>query len=136
MGVAISAVGNGQAPITLGDWQSGPGWSAIKVPLAIAALREEDSPTITDTMTAAITESDNAAAESIWQSLGDPVTAAHKVEAVLRETGDPTIVQSQKVRPEFTAFGPTDWSLTDQARFTSTAVCDSRNAPIFALMGT
>jgi hypothetical protein len=49
-------------------------------------------------MTLAITESDNAAAESIWGRLGDPVTAAHKVEDVLRQTGDPTIVQSQRVR--------------------------------------
>jgi hypothetical protein len=86
-------------------------------------------------MTAAITESDNAAAESIWAGLGDPVTAAHKVEAVLRQTGDPTVVQSQKVRPEFTAFGQTDWPLTYQARFTSAAVCDQANAPVFGLMG-
>ena len=134
-GIAVSAVGNGQAPIMLGDWERGPAWSTIKVPLIIAALRQENPPTVTDAMTAAITESDNAAAESIWASLGDPVTAARKVEAVLRQTGDSTTVQSQKVRPEFTAFGQTDWSLTDQARFTSVAVCDSANAPVFALMG-
>ena len=134
-GIAVSAVGNGQAPIMLGDWEHGPSWSTIKVPLIIAALRQENPPTVTDAMTAAITESDNAAAESIWASLGDPVTAARKVEAVLRQTGDSTTVQSQKVRPEFTAFGQTDWSLTDQARFTSVAVCDSANAPVFALMG-
>jgi hypothetical protein len=135
VGIAVSAVGARQAPIMLGDWQSGPAWSTIKVPLIIAALREENPPIVTDAMTAAITESDNAAAESIWATLGDPVTAAHKVEAVLRETGDPTTVQSHKVRPEFSAFGQTDWSLTDQARFTSVALCDSANAPIFALMG-
>ena len=134
-GIAVSAVGNGQAPIMLGDWEHGPAWSTIKVPLIIAALRQENPPKVTDAMTAAITESDNAAAESIWASLGDPVTAARKVEAVLRQTGDSTTVQSQKVRPEFTAFGQTDWSLTDQARFTSVAVCDSANAPVFALMG-
>ena len=134
-GIAVSAVGNGQAPIMLGDWERGPAWSTIKVPLIIAALHQENPPKVTDAMTAAITESDNAAAESIWASLGDPVTAARKVEAVLRQTGDSTTVQSQKVRPEFTAFGQTDWSLTDQARFTSVAVCDSANAPVFALMG-
>jgi hypothetical protein len=135
IGLAVSAVGSGKAPITLGHWQSGTAWSTIKVPLAIAALREEHPAAVTTAMTAAITESDNAAAESLWQSLGDPVTAAHKVEAVLRETGDSTIVQSQKVRPEFTAFGQTDWPLSAQAQFTSIAVCDSRNTPIFALMG-
>jgi hypothetical protein len=134
MGVAVGAVGNGHNPMTLGDWQSGPAWSTIKVPLTIAALRAEDPPKVTEQMTAAITESDNAAAEAIWASLGDPVTAAHKVEDVLRATGDQTVVQSQRVRPPFTAFGQTDWSLTNQARFVSGAVCDSANAPIFALM--
>jgi hypothetical protein len=136
IGLAVSAVGgSAKAPITLGHWQSGPAWSTIKVPLAIAALREDESPAVTPAMTAAIVESDNAAAESLWQSLGDPITAAHKVEAVLKDTGDSTIVQSQKVRPEFTAFGQTDWPLSYQARFASIAVCDSRNAPIFELMG-
>src|SRR5882757_57866 len=135
VGIAVTAVGSNQPPMRLGDLQSGPAWSTIKVPLAIAALRQENSPTPTAAMTAAITESDNAAAESIWAGLGDPVTAAHDVEAVLQETGDPTTVEYRKVRPEFTAFGQTDWSLEDQVKFLSSAVCDPRNDPIFALMG-
>jgi hypothetical protein len=135
VGIAVSAVGDGQAPMILGEWQSGPAWSTIKVPLIIAALREEQPPKVTDAMTAAITESDTAAAESIWASLGDPVTAAHKVDAVLRETGDPTTVQSERVRPEFSAFGQTEWPLAGQVRFISVAVCDKANAPVFALMG-
>ncbi|MGX9789662.1 hypothetical protein [Mycobacterium sp. MMS18-G62] len=134
-GVAVSAVGAQQDSMMLGQWRSGPAWSTIKVPLVIAALREEQPPTVTNEMTVAITESSNAAAESIWASLGDPVTAAHKVDDVLRQTGDPTTVQSQKVRPEFSAFGQTEWPLTEQARFTSVAVCENANAPIFALMG-
>jgi hypothetical protein len=134
-GIAVSSVGDGQTPITLGEWQSGPAWSTIKVPLIIAALREDQPPEVTDAMTAAITESNNAAAESVWASLGDPVTAARKVDAVLRQTGDPTTVQSERVRPEFSAFGQTEWSLTDQVRFTSAAVCEKANAPVFALMG-
>ena len=69
-------------------------------------------------------------------SLGDPVAAAHKVDAVLRQNGDPTTVQSQKVRPEFTAFGQTDWSLTRSgAVHLSCGVRQAQNAPIFALMG-
>jgi hypothetical protein len=134
-GIAVSAVGEGQNPMTLGKWQSGPAWSTIKVPLIIAALREQQPSTLTDAMADAITGSDNAAAESIWATLGDPVTAAHKVDAVLRETGDPTTVQSERVRPEFSAFGQTEWPLTDQVRFISVAVCDKANAPVFALMG-
>jgi len=135
VGIAVGAVGSGQAPIELGHLRSGPAWSTIKVPLIIAALHEHEPPRLTDAMTAAITESDNRAAESIWASLGDPVTAAHKVDAVLRESGDPTVVQSQRVRPEFSAYGQTQWELADQARFTSAALCDKANAPVFALMG-
>lgn len=135
MGIAISAVGNRPAPITFGNWQSGPAWSTMKVPLVIRALREEDPPKITDAMRAAITESDNAAAESIWESLGDPVTSAHKVEEVLRDTGDPTTVEYRKLRPEFTSFGQTDWKLSDQARFLSVAACDSRDDSVFNMMG-
>lgn len=134
-GIAFSAVGPGQDPISLGRWQSGPAWSTIKVPLIIAALRQEVPPQITGAMTAAITESDNAAAESIWDGLGMPAEAATKVEAVLRQNGDPTVVQSQRVRPEFSASGQTDWPLTDQVRFTSAAVCDKENAPVLDLMG-
>ena len=114
IGLAIAPAGNGNAPWVFGDWQTGPAWSTIKVPLAIAAYRE--NPRVTDAMRAAITESDNAAAESIWQGLGEPAVAAQKVEAVLRQTGDDTVVQSQKVRPEFTAFGQTIWPLTEQAQ--------------------
>ena len=134
-GIAISAVGSTDAPITLGDWESGSAWSTIKVPLAIAALRNHDPPEVTDTMRAAITESDNAAAETIWATLGDPVSAAKQVEGVLGPTGDSTIVQWQRVRPPFTAFGQTDWSLSGQVRFISAAACDSADAPILDLMG-
>jgi hypothetical protein len=135
MGLVVSAVGRNPRLLILGGWASGAAWSTIKVPLIIAALGEEHPPIITDAMRAAITESDNAAAESIWEKLGDPATAAHKVETVLRTYGDPTTVEWRKIRPEFTAFGQTIWSLTDQARFTAAAVCDTANAAVFALMG-
>jgi hypothetical protein len=135
VGIAISAVGAHQNPTVLGDWPPGPAWSTIKVPLAIAVLREANPPEVTQTMTAAITESDNAAAESLWASLGDPTVAAQKVEKVLREADDQTEVQSQRVRPPFTAFGQTIWSLTEQAKFISFAVCDSPDQSIFTLMG-
>jgi hypothetical protein len=135
MGLIVSAVGANPKQLILGEWATGPAWSTIKVPLIIAALGEEHPPVITDSMRAAITESDNAAAESIWERLGDPVTAAHKVEDVLSKYGDPTTVEWRKVRPEFTAFGQTIWSLANQARFTAGAVCDPANAAVFQLMG-
>jgi Beta-lactamase enzyme family len=135
MGVAVSAVGNGQEPTTWGEWQEGPAWSTIKVPLVIAAYRQQKPQQVTDVMKAAITESDNSAAESLWEQLGDPTTAAQKVQQILQETGDTTTtVESRKLRPEFTAFGQTIWSLVNQVRFTASAFCNSENGPIFDLM--
>lgn len=138
IGIALQPLGGSQTPLSLGDWQSGPAWSTIKVPLVIAALRNEDSPYITDQIAAAITRSDNAAADAIWAGLGDPMTAAGKVEAVLAETGDRTRVQFRKernVRPEFSTYGQTVWPLTEQLRFLSAAACDRRNIPVFSLTG-
>lgn len=133
MGLAVSAVGSDAPPTMYGDWRQGPAWSTIKVPLAIAAYRQQHN--VTAQLKATITESDNAAAEALWQQLGDPVAAAGKVQEVLRETGDPTIVESRKLRPEFTAFGQTIWSLADQVRFIAQAFCNKQYDPIFALMG-
>ena len=99
VGIVVRPVGAGPAPVTAGEWSTGTAWSTIKVPLAIAGLRETNPPQVTDAMRAAITQSDNEAAESIWQSLGDPAEAAKKVEAVLAETGAPTTVESLTVRP-------------------------------------
>jgi hypothetical protein len=136
LGIVAAAVGNGQTAITTwGDWQEGPAWSTIKVPLVIAAYRQQNPPQVTVLMKAAITESDNAAAESIWEQLGDPATAAQRVQHVLIEAGDPTTVESRKLRAEFTAFGQTIWSLINQVRFTASASCNSENDPIFNLMG-
>lgn len=133
MGLAVTAVGSNEPPTIYGDWQQGPAWSTIKVPLVIAAYRQQH--TVTAQMKSAIIESDNAAAEALWQQLGDPGAAAGKVQAVLRDTGDPTTVESRKIRPEFTAFGQTIWPLADQVHFTARAFCDKQNDPIFALMG-
>jgi hypothetical protein len=137
IGLVVRPIGDADGSVVLGSWSSGPAWSTMKVPLAIAALREESVPTVTDEMVAAIERSDNDAANALWQSLGDPPTAARKIEAVLEASGDKTVVQDKKVRldkPELSAFGQTLWPLTDQARFIASAACDNRNNPIFALM--
>jgi hypothetical protein len=134
VGMAIRPVGENGVAMNFGSWTSGPAWSTSKVPLVLAALHEENEPSVSAAMEAAITRSDNGAAEQIWATLGDPVTAASKVDQVLRETGDQTVVQSQRIRPEFTAFGQTLWSLADQVLFLSHAACDPRTAPVLDLM--
>jgi hypothetical protein len=138
VGVVVRAVGTGSvAPVGLGglDFGGQPAWSTIKVPLVIASMRQHRASQPTISMVAAITESDNTAAEAIWEGLGDPATAAADVGKVLHDTGDPTTVESRKLRPEYTAFGQTDWSLTNQAKFLAAAACDQRSRPVLDLMG-
>jgi hypothetical protein len=138
VGLVMRAAGTGpETQVVMGnsDFIGHPAWSTIKVPLVMAAMRQRRIDRPTPPMVSAITESDNAAAESIWESLGDPVTSAAEVDKVLRDTGDPTIVESRKLRPEYSASGQTGWSLTNQATFLSAAACDPRNQPVLDLMG-
>jgi hypothetical protein len=137
-GVVVRAVGTGSVrQVALGnlDFSDQPAWSTIKVPLVIASMRQRNADHPTTEMVAAITESDNAAAELIWEGLGDPATAAAAVGKVLHDAGDPTTVESRMLRPEYTAFGQTTWSLSNQARFLSAAACDARDQPVLDLMG-
>lgn len=133
-GLAVSLPGRGQKPIVLGTLSTGPAWSTMKVPLAMAAV--ETSSGSTDLMTRAITGSDNAAAESLWSSLGSPQVAGTAVEAQLVAAGDDqTPVQTQRVRAGFTAFGQTDWSLAQQQRFIAGMSCVASSKPVLRLMG-
>jgi hypothetical protein len=116
IGVAVAAPGAAGA-LVLGSWSGGVAWSTIKVPLALAALRS-DQRRARALAVKAITESDNPASERLWSLLGEPVDAARRVQAVIGESGDAvTVVESRRLRPGFTAFGQTQWTLEGQARF-------------------
>lgn len=131
MGVAIAG-GNGVG--IFGQWLEGPAWSTIKVPLAVAGLRQADEST-TALVSRAIEQSDNIAAEAIWSRLGDPDTAADAVQTILREAGDTdTVVQSERIRPEFTAFGQTIWPVGAQARFAAALPCLAASDTVLADM--
>ncbi len=120
-GVAIAAM-DGTCLAASGTWSTGVAWSTIKVPLAIAAVRAGvDS---RELVAQTITQSDNAAAEELWSRLGDPALAAQQVQAVIRDGGDATtVVESQRLRPDYTAFGQTQWSLLAQAQFAARLPC-------------
>ena len=135
IGIAFAPVGDPESVQSLGSWTTGPAWSTIKVPLSIALLREESNAAVTGNMQAAITASDNGAAQAIWDELGAHQTAANKVAAVLADAGEQVEVQPEVTRPGFTAFGQTDWSLADQARFMAHAACDPASQPVLGLMG-
>ncbi len=133
VGLACAPVGGGPI-VELGEWSGGVAWSTSKVPLAVAALRA--APTVAKTLAvAAITRSDNAAAEQLWALLGNPAVAADAVEAVLRDGGDTvTRVPSLRVRPEFTTFGQTEWLAAQQVRFTARLPGIERGPDVLALM--
>ncbi|QLY34856.1 hypothetical protein H0264_33310 [Nocardia huaxiensis] len=132
-GLAIVSVG-GDRITPLGNWTSGPAWSTMKVPLTLAALRENSG--YSGSATSAITYSDNSAADALWQSLGTPDVAASAVEAVLREGGDAvTKVPSTRSRSEYSAFGQADWSLSDQLRFAAKLPCLPQADSVTGLMG-
>jgi hypothetical protein len=136
-GLAFSVVG--RAPTQIGSWKTGAGWSTVKVPLAVAAVAGAGGRPDAETrrlMRLALTASDNAAAEQLWADLGEPRAAAAQVQAVLRSGGDgDTVVQSRRVRPGFTAFGQTSWSLANQAAFMAALPCVRHSDEVLALMG-
>lgn len=133
IGIAYAPVGQNVAG-RLGTLQSGVAWSTIKVPLAIAAIRA-NVPDAQALATRAITASDNDAAEKLWSELGPAPQAAQQVQAILRAGGDAaTVVQSQRVRPDFTAFGQTPWPLASQAVFGAHLPCMGVAAPVYSLM--
>ncbi|MGW6421121.1 hypothetical protein ACWF82_00445 [Nocardia sp. NPDC055053] len=132
LGLAIMPVGGDQM-VTFGTWTSGPAWSTIKVPLAIAALRNNAS--YSTTATAAITASDNGAADTLWQSLGAGDAAAESVRNVLREGGDTnTTVPSVRTRSDASIYGQAEWALADQVRFAANLPCLPQSQRVVGLM--
>jgi hypothetical protein len=120
---------------SLGRWSSGVAWSTIKVPLAIAALRSDASRAAQHLVVKAITESDNPASEQLWSQLGKPADAARKVQLIISQCGDAaTVVESRRIRPGFTAFGQTQWTLDRQARFAAQLPLIPDGATVIDLM--
>ncbi|WP_286135188.1 hypothetical protein [Mycobacterium sp. UM_Kg1] len=133
VGLAYAPVGQ-NGVVTLGSLQSGVAWSTIKVPLAIAAIHA-NRPNAQELAAKAVTASDNDAAEQLWSSLGPAPQAAQQVQAVLRAGGDTgTAVESRRLRPEFSAFGQTQWPLARQAVFAAHLPCMPPAAPVYSLM--
>ncbi len=139
MGLAVMAVGSDRV-LTLGDWSTGIAWSTIKVPLALAALRR-DPVGLADTARAAITESDNDAAQALWIALGGGEPAAEAVQSVLREAGDTVTDVADRHNPDAAqsiddpmVFGATPWSLADQVRFAAHLPCLRDASPVVDLM--
>ncbi len=128
------AVTSGGEVLRLGALRTGTAWSTAKVPVAMAAIADGSAGSAD--LTAALTASDNAAAERLWAGLGLPTTAARLATAQLRTGGDGrTVVQTRRLAgPRFTAFGQTGWRLDDQARFALGLECSVPGRRALAVM--
>lgn len=120
-GSAGIAIAEGNGAVTAGDVSAHPSWSTIKVPIAIAAMRTD--PMWASTMSSAIRQSDNGAAEKLWSALGEPGQAAASTSAVLAETGVHLEVNQKHTRAGYSSFGQTPWSVSEQARFAAQLPC-------------
>lgn len=132
--VALAPVGGGKRPVVVGDDVGLVAWSTIKVPLSLAVIDSGQSHP--NDITAALTASDNAAAERLWTSLGTGAEASSAVEKVLRSGGDKASdVPSEVTSPGHSAFGQTIWTLPNQTAFTSKLPCLSGSSEVTTKMG-
>lgn len=132
-GVAVATPGKDSNVATTGKFKVGPAWSTSKVPIAIAAVRQYG---VSPQVEAAITISDNDAAESMWYSLGNDAAAGATTDKILREGGDKvTVMGTDRVREQYTVFGQTQWDLDDQAVFGANMQCIEGGPEVADLMG-
>ena len=76
IGLAVSGLGEGQKVQRLGSLDSVIAWSTSKVPIAMAVYDAGLADSQRANLRAAITASDNAAAERLWAALGGGTQAA------------------------------------------------------------
>ena len=115
------AIATGDGIFQAGDPAIGSAWSTIKVPIAIAADRENVASK--ELIDAAITISDNPATVTLFAGIGDKVTAAEKVETLLRENDSDADILSVMKKYEGARVGNSTWTLTRQASFATHLPC-------------
>jgi len=106
---------------TAGDTRPEPAFSTMKVPLAIAALRQSQA--FYPDAEAAVTRSDNPAAHHMF---GQVPAAGY--EGVIREAG------ARTTTPAGYQMG-TLWTTSDQAEFASGLRCVAGHEPVLDMMG-
>lgn len=116
-GRATVAVGS----FTAGDNRPEPAFSTMKVPLAIAALRQSQA--FYPDAEAAVTRSDNPAAHRMFGQV-----PAASYEGVIREAG------ARTTTPAGYQMG-TLWTTSDQAEFASGLRCVAGHEPVLDMMG-
>uniref|UniRef100_UPI003D8C28F5 hypothetical protein n=1 Tax=Gordonia sp. B7-2 TaxID=3420932 RepID=UPI003D8C28F5 len=134
IGIAVVPVGSDKA-ISLGPLKTGRAWSTLKVPVSLAAQRQNGT-AVAAMENKAITFSDNDAAGKLWGSLGGGVASVKAVTGILREGHDlRTRVSSEADAPPSYP-GYTQWALVDQARFGAHLPCMAGSEQIIRLMSS
>lgn len=120
----------------LGSTTDNDAWSAIKVPIALAATVDDvGDPAEEKAWTEqALTVSDNAAAAQLWRSLGPSEQASAKVEAILRRAGDTRTEVAEDDERGGHRFGRTSWTVQDSARFAAALPCEPSAATVLEPM--
>lgn len=130
LGVAID---DGTSKAQAGELTTGPAWSTIKVPIALAAAAKSTANPAQ--VTSALEASDNNAVAGLWSALGSPSQAAQETQDQIQALAKAPKVLSQKARPEFSAYGQTQWPLADQAEFGFQVQCAAHADAVTAHMG-
>ena len=125
--LGVATVGN-EGPVAAGFTAPSSAWSTIKVPIAIAAMR--DFPGLEDDARAAVSASDNAAAQRLYDAIG-----AEAVDGVLAQVGLATGLNTEPLRPEFSTYGQTQLSVADEAVLAGQLACVEGIDLVLALMG-
>lgn len=134
--VALTAVGAEAEPMTFGALDSPEAWSTMKVPIAVAVERTDAAEDLRSTMEAAISSSDNDAAQTLWDALGSSSSAREATQDVIDDYGAASTETGPVLIEETgTEFGMLAWSVGDQARFAAALPCDSEAAPVYEAMG-
>ncbi|RLP08209.1 serine hydrolase [Propionibacterium australiense] len=123
--------------LTAGSLEDLPAWSTSKIPLALAVIASGQGETYSETIALALEESDNTAADTLWNALGETDTErAGAVTGVLREAGDATTtVPDEQLVAGFSVFGQTQWATGDQVAFLAQLPCLDGSDEVIADMG-
>lgn len=125
--LGVATVGT-EGPESAGFTAPSPAWSTIKVPIAVAAMRT--NPAFESDARAAVSASDNAAAQRLYDGVGPEA-----VNSVLAQAGLAARVNTEPLRPEFSTFGQTQLSVADEAVLADRIACVESADPVLKLMG-
>lgn len=102
--------------VTAGGLRVAPAWSTSKVLVALSVYAQGHQDEQADNLRRALRNSDNEAAEAMWQTLAPTDAARAKVlTRRLREAGDTsTTVPSTALAPPNSIYGQTSWTTASQ----------------------